>query len=143
VTEDGWIVAVHEAGHLVVAVLAGAEPYSVCAASPELAAVHCARPADQLGCHDLAAFAVAGVVAEELLGFEPAWPGGVDGDILAAEAGHGVDPAAAVARARAILAAHQGELAAVAASLAASPRLGPWGITKVIEAAFGGPPPVG
>jgi hypothetical protein len=93
------LLAAHEAGHLGIAIMAGAVPSAICAGHPDFATVLCSHWPDDVSCLDRAAFAAAGIVAEQRLG----WPLRMsarqlaagdqpDGEALAFEAGHGIDP---------------------------------------------------
>jgi hypothetical protein len=105
-SEERHAVAAHEAGHVLAAVGVGAVLVRVCAASPVQAETVCEWPGWE-PCLDRAAFAVAGLVAEVLLGlparYDPAWPPGADADGLEEELAHGVTRVAAVARAVVLL----------------------------------------
>ena len=131
-------VCAHEAGHFLFAVKAGAEIVRVCAWPPEAAEVHCRWPA-RASLLDQAAFAVAGVVAEQLLGFparcDPARPPGPDGDDLARYVAGGICAPVAVLLARGTLAMYRAELALVASSLADQPRQGPFAFAATVRAA--------
>ena len=112
------VVGAHEAGHLAVALAIGAEPTTVRVHPHAGARVDCAWPG-RYRCLDWAAFAVAGHVAEQLLGFgermSVAALTGADGRLLAQEVSHGVDAVAALRRAHELLAGVP--LAALAAAL--------------------------
>jgi hypothetical protein len=101
------VAGAHEAGHLAVALAIGAEPVTVRVHPHDEARVDCAWPG-RYRCLDWAAFAVAGHVAEQLLGFgermSVAELTGADGRLLAQEVSHGIDIGAALRRARDYLA---------------------------------------
>jgi hypothetical protein len=102
------VIAAHEAGHLAAALGIGLRVVSVSAAHEDTAAVRVDWPA-RVPCLDRAAFAAAGLAAEELLGYPPRFalaevPGG-DGQALADEESHGITRVDAMLRACELLTA--------------------------------------